>query len=43
MSYNELPKFGYIQAKSVSDAVSILDQYEGKARSLPEARTSFRK
>ena len=32
MSNNELANFGYIQATSVSDAVSILSQYAGKAK-----------
>ncbi len=32
MSNNEVPKFGYIQATSVSDAVSILTSYQGRAK-----------
>jgi len=32
MSNNELANYGYIQAKSVSDAVSLLNKYAGKAR-----------
>ena len=32
MSVSEVPKFGYLQATSVSDAVSLLTQYAGNAR-----------
>lgn len=32
MSVSEVPKFGYLQATSVSDAVSLLTKYAGNAR-----------
>lgn len=32
MSVSEVPSFGYLQASSVSDAVSLLTKYEGNAR-----------
>jgi xanthine dehydrogenase YagS FAD-binding subunit len=32
LSNNEIPAFGYIQAKSVADAVSTLTSYQGRAR-----------